>query len=292
MGKQEAKAGTSAVPEQLAWGCLAHGQLAQQQPTGPTHGQLAHGQPTGPTQKHESHPCSTAATRGINSFALKIIAIVAMTCNHAAWVFAAALPAAVQCVLLAVGGLTFPIMLFLLHVGYAHTRSVKNYALRLVAFALLAQIPFWLFLQHAANVLFTLLMCLGVFYLYDKWGDGAKFWTAFTAILLLSCVCDWGVMGPAMALVLHTAPSQKRGALYSALVPIVADGLLMLLQLVQAPSLVNLGLLLYPLLGCGATVPLLQAYNGQRGRPLKWFFYLYYPVHIAVLGCLKLALGL
>ena len=27
---------------------------------------------------------------------------------------------------------------------------------------------------------------------------------------------------------------------------------------------------LYPLLGCTATIPLLLAYNGSRGRPMKW----------------------
>ena len=44
---------------------------------------------------------------------------------------------------------------------------------------------------------------------------------------------------------------------------------------------------LYPLVGCTATIPLLWAYNGGRGRPMKWFFYAYYPAHIAVLGLTK-----
>lgn len=229
-----------------------------------------------------------AAPGGVDSFTLKIIAIVAMTCNHVAWVFQGVLPGAVQCGLLAVGGLTFPIMLFLLHVGYKHTRSVKNYALRLLAFALVAQVPYWVFLQHAANVLFTLLVCLAVFYFYDRWCHDVRFWLLFVALFLLSAVCDWGLLGPAMALLLHTAGSQKKAAFYSALVPILGDGLPMLALFWSAPSLPNLGLLLYPLLGCSATIPLLGAYNGQRGRPLKYFFYLYYPVHIALLGGIKL----
>ena len=31
------------------------------------------------------------------------------------------------------------------------------------------------------------------------------------------------------------------------------------------------------------SIPILAAYNGQRGRPVKWLFYVFYPVHLAVL---------
>ena len=37
-----------------------------------------------------------------------------------------------------------------------------------------------------------------------------------------------------------------------------------------------------------AAAALLCCYSGRRGRPLKWFFYVYYPLHIAVLGCAHL----
>lgn len=251
-------------------------------------------QPSAPNTASPTAPAqsSQAAPRGIDSFALKTIAIVAMTCNHAAWIFGGSLPGVFCCVLLALGGLTFPIMLFLLHVGYRHTRSVKNYAIRLLVFAAIAQLPYWLFLQHAANVLVTLLMCLAVFYFYDRWKADARFWLLFVGVFLASSVCDWGFMGPVMALILHTMQGQKKAVAYSALVPILADGLPMIAAFAMSPTMANLGLLLYPLVGCSATIPLLSAYNGQRGRPLKWFFYLYYPAHIAVLGCIKLALGL
>lgn len=227
-----------------------------------------------------------SAPRGIDSFALKLIAIVAMTCNHAAWVFGTTLPPVLLCIFYAVGGLTFPIMLFLLHVGYEHTRSVRNYALRLFVFALVAQVPYWLFLAHSANVLLTLLMCLGVFYFYDKWNHNVKFWLLFAVIAALSLFCDWGVMGPFMALVLHSYQDKRKRLIYSTAIPVLADGLPMVASFALAPSATSLGLLLYPLLGCSATIPLLLAYNGQRGRSLKWFFYAYYPLHIAVLGCL------
>ena len=36
--------------------------------------------------------------------------------------------------------------------------------------------------------------------------------------------------------------------------------------------------------------PLLKNYNGKRGKAkwLKWFFYLYYPLHLIIIGALRL----
>ena len=38
-------------------------------------------------------------------------------------------------------------------------------------------------------------------------------------------------------------------------------------------------------------LPLLLLYNGQRGRPVKWFFYWYYPLHRTALYTAQALLG-
>ena len=40
-------------------------------------------------------------------------------------------------------------------------------------------------------------------------------------------------------------------------------------------------------------LPLLKRYNGRRGswRGMKWFFYIYYPAHLILIGLLRIALG-
>ena len=140
----------------------------------------------------------TASAKGLSSFVLKVVAIMGMTCNHAAYVFAGHLPFVGECVLFAVGGVTFPVMAYLLVEGYRHTSNVKRYALRLAAFAAVSQIPYALYLASNANVLFTLLIGLGLLYLDDHASSRAWYGSGVVAGTLVSLVCDWGFLGIVM----------------------------------------------------------------------------------------------
>ena len=121
--------------------------------------------------------------RGVSSFTLKVVAIVGMTFNHACYIFYPYLPAEALLLLFGFGGLTFPIMAFLLVEGYHHTSNIKRYAGRLLAFALVSQVPYGLFLAHNLNVLFTLLIGLGILYLYDTMESRGGFWLAAAALV-------------------------------------------------------------------------------------------------------------
>ncbi len=41
------------------------------------------------------------------------------------------------------------------------------------------------------------------------------------------------------------------------------------------------------------SLPNLRLYNGERGRlkGMKWFFYIYYPAHLFIIGIIRIALG-
>ena len=77
-------------------------------------------------------------------------------------------------------------------------------------------------------------------------------------------------------------PTRRQQALCSAALPVAGFGIPAALEL-AAGNIGALPALLYAV-GNGIAGLLLCAYIGQRGRPLKWFFYAYYPAHIAVLG--------
>ena len=228
-----------------------------------------------------------ADRRGASSFALKVAAIVGMTANHFCHVFADYLPLQATCALYGFGGLTFPIMAFLLVEGYRHTSNLRRYAQRLLVFALVSQIPYGLFLGTNLNVLFTLALSLGLLHLNDRMRNRAAFWLVAVAIVATSALCDWGIVGPAMVLMMQVLPDRRRRVVYPLLLPILGYGLPALADLAAAPALALLPEVLYTVVGCSATIPLLLAYNGQRGKPLKWFFYAYYPAHILALGLLR-----
>lgn len=223
---------------------------------------------------------------GLSSFTLKVVAIVGMTCNHASWIFAAQLPFPLYCLMSGVGGLTFPTMAFLLAEGWRHTSNCKRYIARLAVFALVAQVPYSLFLEARPNVLFTLLIGLVILYLHDVMESRLAWAGTAVAGVALSCFCDWGFIGVGMILLAAFLPTVRQRALGSALLACVTHGLAALAMLAEG-SAEGIATLLYAV-GNGTAGALMCFYDGRRGLPLKWFFYAYYPAHIAILGAAHL----
>ena len=162
---------------------------------------------------------------GVTSFALKVAAIAGMTCNHVANVFAAQLPGWLTATLCSFGGLTFPIMAFLLCEGYRHTSNIRRYAGRLAVFAGVSQVPYSLLWGATANVLVTLLIGLGLLWLNEHARNRGVFALAVVAGVGLSWFCDWGGIGPIMILLFWTCRKRLRGAALAMLVPLLAFGL-------------------------------------------------------------------
>ena len=223
----------------------------------------------------------------LDGSALKLIAVVTMLIDHYAsvmlrdthielfWLGSYVMD--LYTLMRMIGRISFPIYAFLLVEGFWHTRSVKRYALSLLALALLSEIPWNLehtgtLLYSSQNVIFTLLFgLLGIWIIREYRGSDARKACLLLGLLLLTIVfrADYGVSGFAFILVLYLFRDQK---LYQVL---IGCGVL--------SSRWKAGLAFIPI----------NMYNGRRGfirnKPLKYAFYLIYPVHLLLLFWLRSA---
>ncbi len=175
-----------------------------------------------------------------------------------------------------IGRLAFPIFCFLIVEGFVYTRSLSRYALRLFLFALISEIPFDIALKGnwyypgSQNVYFTLLIGLlvliGIRYLTDNG----------TRRLLLGLVPI--AAGMLLAWWLKTDYSYKGVFLIAVLYLLRSSRLY---QCIGGAASVT-----WELPAPLAFIPI-YFYNGERGIPLKYFFYFFYPVHLMILYVLK-----
>lgn len=183
-----------------------------------------------------------------------------------------------------IGRLAFPIFCFLLVEGFLHTSNAARYAKRLFLFALISEIPFdfalsnSLFAYNHNNVYFTLLIGLlvmmGVSYFETKTPchPAERYFNLCMQILIAAA-------GLYAAKYLHTDYGFKGVFLIEVLYFLKSD------RKVQA----IFGAIA---ISWEATAPLafipIWFYNGERGRQMKYFFYWFYPVHLIILGFLKM----
>lgn len=226
----------------------------------------------------------TSFSRSVTGSTLKILAVISMFIDHiGACVFEHGLLCMesirenahlfellknVDQILRLIGRIAFPIFCFLLVEGFLYTKDRKKYALRLLLFALISEIPFNLAIRDSffdlryQNVFFTLLIGLLVMILCDHF---QKSFAAQLAIL---------AGGMLLAQLIHTDYSYKGVMLIELLYLFRYDRRKQIL----AGSLSFCWELTAPL----AFIPIWY-YNGKRGLSLRWFFYWFYPLHLLFL---------
>lgn len=231
--------------------------------------------------------------------ALKYIAVAAMLIDHIAWCFVDTYSVLGQ-IMHIIGRLTAPIMCYFIAEGYHYTRNIKKYVLRLFIFALISWFPFVymetgqlplrfvngkMVINPVQGVIFTLFLgLLALIIAHSKLHILLKAFVIFI-LCLLSLFGDW----PLLAVVWILLFDRYRGNFNKQAVAFAVSSVCLEYLLFDAimddsisNNLFQLGVLL-------ALIPL-YLYNGQKGGGgafNKWFFYVFYPVHLLILGILK-----
>lgn len=215
----------------------------------------------------------------MTSFALKIIACVTMFIDHLSYGLFGQ-----TTWLNYIGRIAFPIFAFQITEGYTHTKNLKKYFIRLLLFALISQIPFALFhsivsTTFALNVFFTLLLGLFCIVIWDK--SPSKFLAIY--MIVVACLVaeathmDYGYWGVLLVFVFYLCRNHKLAMLFSYL------GLLLLKYV---PYMITYSFyykyILFFICTFLSIIPIML-YNGKQGRKIKYFLYIFYPVHLLLL---------
>ena len=238
-------------------------------------------------------------TRGLSRDGIKYIAMVTMLLNHISTIFMESGSVMAE-VFLDIGYFTAPVMCYFLAEGYQYTHSKRKYGCRLALFALISEFPYCLafttegVIEFAGmNMIFTLLLCFCILCVVDRVSGRLARVLAVAGLILLSSISDWALLARVFTLLFAWAgrSRQKTAAAFG-----IAVLLFGLLNYEGGVGRFPVGINLLYTLGCMAGVALagiviVCLYNGKRmkkGRQFsKWFFYLFYPVHLLVLGVIR-----
>ena len=187
-------------------------------------------------------------------------------------------------VLSILGRVAFPLFMFFLVEGFFKTRSRKKYLMNLLIFAIVSEVPFDLFTSRELfnknwnNMMFTLALSLATIWIVDeikgRLGKKSKALWYGVSVLVVAFMCavamffslDYDYHAIIVAYLFYLFYEKP---LYGA-----ALGYLSIIKE------------LYSVLGFAATL----TYNGERGKQYKWLNYAFYPVHLLILGLLRVAL--
>ena len=226
----------------------------------------------------------------LNGFHLKLIAACTMLIDHVGYVlFSDVLW--LRCI----GRIAFPLFCFLMAEGCVYTHDRRKYALRLLAFALLSEIPFNLMntgtpwdLSHQ-NVLWTLLSGALLCWLVD-WALQKRTASGFvlTGAVMVAAFClleigntdygGWGMLLVVMFYGIHRAPSGTVSKMTAQTLGLAFF------------SIAIMGGVSVELCSLAALIPI-WLYNGQRGfspKAVQYGFYAFYPAHILVLSLIAM----
>ena len=231
----------------------------------------------------------------LSNHALKIIAAIAMVCDHMGVIL---FPDAFF--LRVIGRLSFPIFAFLIAEGAKYTKNKLKHFLTMFGFAAVIQIAYYFAMESLEmSVMVTFTLSIVIIYALDAFksaifkpetpltykiltGLGFLGSIILAMIMDLSFDLDYGLSGalvPVFPALFTTPKIDDPPQLFKKLDNVFCRVMITTLG-VLALSIDDGGVQFVSLL----SIPLLLLYSGKRGKlKMKYFFYIFYPLHLVLL---------
>lgn len=199
----------------------------------------------------------------------------------------------IRFILYGIGSIAFPLFCFLLVEGFCHTKNRKRYFCLIGIFAIISELPFdiGIFSEYSIiegtypfyfgyqNVFFTLFLGLCSLWCIQRFNNystntndrvkGLLLQGASISVISLTALlirCDYNIYGILLIVGFYIC---RKNHIYQVLI-------FMLIYMVTSGNQPTI----YMLISC----LIILFYNGNRGTlNLKYFFYIFYPAHIALI---------
>ncbi len=184
-----------------------------------------------------------------------------------------------------IGRIAFPIFAYMIAEGCFYTHNRKKHLLMLASVAIGCQVVYLVFMRSLYQcVLVTFTLSVILIYIVDnamKKRTVKSFALVFIAVAIVYILTeilpnvliytdfaiDYGLLGVLLPVFVYMAEKKRDKLIVTA---IMLGGLAMIIGGIQWYSLLAL--------------PLLMLYNGEKGKArIKNFFYIYYPLHLALI---------
>lgn len=248
---------------------------------------------------------ATQNSKGFNTNTLKYIAIIAMVIDHLAVSFVSD-ETALSIVMHFIGKITGPIMFYFVVEGYHHTKNIKKYITRLAIFAFISYFPFIYFRYGGVwadmvflrfNVICTILLGVLAIRVRRELKNPITKLLLIISLIILCIPADWGTLGIIIIIVFDYFYGNFKNQAFGYCMVVLFDVGIFNVLMRPFYSLIynfdfNISDYIYMIENFGMFIPiiLLYFYNGQKGsnnKFSKWFFYIFYPLHLLILGFIQ-----
>ncbi|MDH6603627.1 hypothetical protein OKW23_000767 [Bacilli bacterium PM5-9] len=201
----------------------------------------------------------------LNAFWLKIIALISMTIDHYGYFLE---PNVIEYRI--IGRLAFVIFAYFVANAYIYTSNRLKYGITLLCFGLIIDLFLIITNNYIFSNIFITLAC-GYFLIYSF--DKEKYYLSIALLIVTLFVnMDYGLYGIVLILVCYLYFNE----------PIKIAVINLVLVLIAIYTQEIMGIQIFSTFG----ILLLLLYNREKGYNIKYLFYIYYPLHIVILGFL------